>query len=77
MQLREYLESTGQSQAAFGRKVGVSQAAVAQWVAGGGIEPERVLGLAAATDWKVTPHEWRPDLYPHPEDGMPRERAAA
>ena len=30
------------------------------------------LEAAAATDWEVTPHDWRPDLYPHPEDGLPR-----
>jgi hypothetical protein len=31
-----------------------------------------VLNAAAATDWQVTPHDWRPDLYPHPDDGMPK-----
>jgi hypothetical protein len=34
----------------------------------------RVLAIAAASDWMVTPHELRPDLYPHPDDGMPPDR---
>jgi DNA-binding transcriptional regulator YdaS (Cro superfamily) len=31
-----------------------------------------VLWLARLTSWVVTPHELRPDLYPHPDDGMPK-----
>lgn len=84
MRLAEYLEKTKETQPAFGRRLGVTQSAVAQWVAGQ-VGAERVLKVAAATDWRVTPHELRPDLYPHPEDGMPkaagevpeRKRAAA
>ena len=30
-----------------------------------------VLAVSAAVDWQVSPHELRPDLYPHPEDGLP------
>lgn len=77
MKLGEYLEAAKETQPAFGRRVGVTQSAVAQWVAGGQVSAERVLGVAAATAWKVRPHDLRPDLYPHPEDAMPRERAAA
>ena len=32
---------------------------------------EWVLPLCETVDWQVTPHELRPDLYPHPEDGLP------
>ncbi|KQT37699.1 YdaS family helix-turn-helix protein [Methylophilus sp. Leaf414] len=32
-----------------------------------------VLVVSQAGDWIVTPHELRPDLYPHPEDGLPAE----
>ncbi len=35
------------------------------------VDPERVIDLAGRTGWKVTPHEIRPDLYPHPSDGLP------
>lgn len=31
----------------------------------------RVLQLCELVDWIVTPHEVRPDLYPHPDDGLP------
>lgn len=34
---------------------------------------ERVLAVACATGWRVTPHELRPDLYPNPTDGLPLE----
>ncbi len=73
--LAEYLKQTGITQVAFGRKLNppVSQSAVTQWIQGVPIKPERVLEAAAATEWKVTPHDWRPDIYPHPDDGMPRE----
>lgn len=72
MRLADYLQKTGESQAAFGARLGITQSAVAQLCAGGRIKPERVLEAAAATGWDVTPHDWRPDLYPHPDDGMPK-----
>ncbi len=33
---------------------------------------EYVLPICDAIGWKITPHELRPDLYPHPSDGMPK-----
>jgi DNA-binding transcriptional regulator YdaS (Cro superfamily) len=50
----------------------VTQSAVHQWIAGGRVRAEQVLDVAAAAGWRVTPHELRPDLYPHPDDGMPK-----
>ena len=76
MRLAEYLEMTNETQPAFGKRLGVTQSAVAQWIAGQ-VGPLRVLKVAEATGWRVRPHDLRPDLYPHPEDGMPKERAAA
>jgi DNA-binding transcriptional regulator YdaS (Cro superfamily) len=35
------------------------------------ISSERVLAISAATDYQVTPHQLRPDIYPHPSDGLP------
>jgi DNA-binding transcriptional regulator YdaS (Cro superfamily) len=32
---------------------------------------EKVIGVSEATNWQVTPHDLRPDLYPHPHDGLP------
>lgn len=40
---------------------------------------EYVIKTCEALCWKVSPHEIRPDLYPHPDDGLPsvlRGRAA-
>lgn len=36
-----------------------------------GVPADRVIIICSATDWVVTPHELRPDIYPHPEDGLP------
>jgi len=32
---------------------------------------EYVITVSEATNWQVTPHELRPDIYPHPQDGLP------
>lgn len=32
---------------------------------------ERVIPIARATAWRVTPHQLRPDLYPNATDGIP------
>jgi DNA-binding transcriptional regulator YdaS (Cro superfamily) len=32
---------------------------------------ERVIGIAEATGWTITPHEIAPNIYPHPHDGLP------
>lgn len=42
--------------------------AVQQWKT---TPPERVLDVARAVDFQVTPHELRRDLYPYPDDGLP------
>lgn len=36
-----------------------------------GIPGEHVIDACSAVDWQVTPHQLRPDLYPHPNDGLP------
>lgn len=37
---------------------------------------EYVIAIAQTVNWKVTPHELRHDIYPHPSDGMPRSLCA-
>lgn len=64
------------SQTALAEKVGCKQQNVSQWTRNR-VSPEFVLGVAKAVDFQVTPHELRPDIYPHPEDGMPRPEARA
>jgi DNA-binding transcriptional regulator YdaS (Cro superfamily) len=63
-------------QTGLARAVGLAQGHVWHWLnkQGGLTPPSRVLGVARATDWRVTPHELRPDIYPHPDDGLPPER---
>lgn len=38
-----------------------------------GIPDLEIIPFCRAIEWKVTPHELRPDLYPHPDDGLPQE----
>ncbi len=52
---------------------GVTGQAIGLWCTDG-VPGERVLRLCRAVDFRVTPHELRPDLYPHPEDGLPADR---
>ena len=50
----------------------ISVQAVAKWVSAG-VPPERVIAVAAAAGFRPSPHDLRPDLYPHPDDGLPQE----
>ena len=45
----------------------------AKWVKDG-LPAQHVLWLAERTEWQITPHELAPQLYPHPDDGLPAER---
>lgn len=51
---------------------GVSYQAVRKWERSG-TPAERVIPLCEATGWQVIPHDLRPDIYRHPEDGLPAE----
>lgn len=48
--------------------LGLSRAAANNWQR---VPPEHVLKLAELTGWRCTPNQIRPDLYPHPHDGLP------
>jgi DNA-binding transcriptional regulator YdaS (Cro superfamily) len=53
----------------------VKQAHVWQWLnlSKEPVPPaEYVIAIAQAANWRITPYELRPDIYPHPLDGMPR-----
>ncbi|HBN5546476.1 YdaS family helix-turn-helix protein [Enterobacter cloacae] len=77
MKLKIYLKTSGVRQLAFAELVGQTQGYVSRVASG-----ECLLGAAtalkwaAATEFQVTPHDLRPDLYPNPTDGIP-DRAAA
>lgn len=58
------------SASGLGALIGVSKMAVSLWRRKG-IPTERVLSIYGVTG--VTPHELRPDLYPNPTDGLPKQ----
>ncbi|MGL3103526.1 transcriptional regulator [Enterobacter asburiae] len=60
------------SASTLGALIGVSKMAVSLWRRKG-IPAERVLPIYGVTG--VTPHELRPDLYPNPTDGLPKEES--
>ena len=75
MNLKQWVKRVGTREAA--RRIGAAESGVRHWV--GGLRPvpaDRVLDIASATEWQVTPHEIRSDLYPYPCDGIPPERRA-
>lgn len=41
------------------------------------VPPEWVIPCCQVVGWKVTPHELRLDLYPHPDDGLPAHMRCA
>ncbi|EDJ4782430.1 Cro/Cl family transcriptional regulator [Salmonella enterica] len=64
------------SQAGLGRRLGRRAQTVNGWFKNK-VPGELVVRVARAIDWKVTPHELRPDLYPNPTDGLPSQEASA
>lgn len=56
--------------------IGVSYQAVQKYEEAG-VSAERVLAISTATNWQVTPHQLRPDIYPNPQDGLPDDMRAA
>ena len=55
------------------RALQVSAEAIRLWTLRG-VPDKRVLWLAERTNWRFTPHQLAPQLYPHPDDGMPVDR---
>ncbi|MFW6342883.1 MAG: helix-turn-helix domain-containing protein [Halothiobacillaceae bacterium] len=63
------------SQSALAAALGLKQAHVWHWLHKSKRCPaEQVIAVSKATAWRVTPHELRPDVYPHPDDGLPTSR---
>ena len=58
------------------RAVGVSTQAIRKFERGA-CSAERVIPVAQATGWRVTPHQLRPDLYPNQSDALPPELLAS
>ena len=70
--LEKVIEIIG-SQTSLGEKIGLGQATVSAWINRyqHKVGSDYVIAVAEAVEWKITPHELRPDIYPHPDDGLP------
>ena len=55
-------------------QLGISAPAVSKWRQ---CPSDRVLEVSRLTGWQVSPHELRPDYYPHPCDGLPESERAS
>lgn len=71
--LEKAIEIIG-GQVATAKAINTSQPSIWKWLNSTkeGVAGEFVIPVAKATDWQVTPHQLRPDLYPHHDDGLPR-----
>lgn len=70
-QLEAYIKKHKMKQADFGRRVGVTQGMVWQWIHGKrAVGPVRAHRIVAATNGEITLHDLRPDVFP-------RQRQAA
>lgn len=49
----------------------ISRISVYEWISKGRVPPDRIIPLADLTNWKFTPHQLDPILYPNPTDGIP------
>lgn len=72
--LLKIIEIVG-GQVALAKQLGVKQGHIYGWLNENinGINPNYIIPSCAAVNYVVTPHELRPDIYPHPEDGLPAE----
>ncbi|EEK2382804.1 helix-turn-helix domain-containing protein [Salmonella enterica] len=72
MTLDEYLKKKRIRQADLALLVGCSQSMISLAIAGRSqLSPEKALRVAEVTNYAVTPHELRPDIYRKPSDGLP------
>ena len=69
--LTRALGLAGSTQAELAIMIGVRQQAISKWLLDGKIPANRVLQVSRALRWRITPHEFRPDIYPYVDDGMP------
>jgi DNA-binding transcriptional regulator YdaS (Cro superfamily) len=52
--------------------IGVSYQAVQRYIKER-VPSDKVIALCSFDDWQVTPHDLRPDIYPHADDGLPSD----
>lgn len=66
---REHIKTAGGA-AAVASLFNITPQAVGLWYSNG-VPAEKVLPLCGHCYYRVTPHQLRPDIYPHPDDGLP------
>lgn len=64
------------SQSELARRLGISLQRLSNWRSRG-IPVDQVLRVAQAVEFKVTPHQLNPELYPNPTDGVPPDQQSA
>ncbi len=60
------------SQSELARRLGKNSQTVSVWFRTQ-VASTEVLNACRVLDWQVTPHKLRPDLYPYPTDGLPKD----
>lgn len=61
----------------FAEKMNERPNTISMWLQRGVVPSEKVIPASKAVDFEVPPHELRPDLYPHPQDGLPEDMRCA
>lgn len=66
------VKAAGPSLSKVARQFGFkSPQSVANWIINQQVPSERVIQLCSLGNWRFTPHQLRPDIYPNPKDGLP------
>lgn len=60
------------TQTEIARSLGCLPQTISLWFKKG-VPPKQVLSFCEATNWNVSPHQVRPDIYPNPNDGLPND----
>ena len=68
--IEKIIQITG-TQTELAARMSVKQQHVYAWIQRGRIPGDWVISASRATGYMVTPHQIRPDIYPHPDDGLP------
>lgn len=69
--IREVVRAAGGA-TQVAKRLGVSVPRVSMWTRRG-IPDDRVIAWCRAVEWRRTPHQVAPHLYPHPLDGLPAQ----
>lgn len=73
MDIKEIAKECGHGVVSLSLALGLSRGALSQWTI---VPHDHVLPLCQMSDWRLTPHKLRPDIYPNPLDALPPEVAA-